>query len=236
MKVSEINSKTNFKAIKLTRKESNKIGIFTREYRSLGNLEARAKIVDIFTPHIEKEAKAKVEENNNLSIKDYSQNLHLKLLEKIETVNLNFHPVTELINNLNSYNPQKDDYFTLSENKSIEELTPEEEYTISNKEQSTLNEKMHQVVSICLYRDENRRMILHDFLDDYTEKELARKYNLYKNTIREKIEQGIYRIKTTEQNGRSEIIYKRTDNFGCKSYFVRGVYKGVVSSILNESY
>lgn len=133
MKVTSQNYITNFKAIKLTRPESKKVKELVHAYRNMENFEAKSQIIDIFTPHIENEARRKAEENVNLSIKDYTQNLHLKLLEKIETVSLQYHPVPDIISTLNEYKIQNDDYIVLENNKSLEVLSPEEEYIISDK-------------------------------------------------------------------------------------------------------
>lgn len=214
MKVTEINSKTSFKAIKLTRQESNKVGEYFRVYRNLGNLEARSKIVDIFTPHIEKEAKTMAEEDINLSVKDYAQNLYLRLLEKIETINLKFHPVTELTNNLNNYRPQKEDYITILENKSIEELTPEEQYIISNKDQSTLKEKMHQIIEETPNLRERSKNIVQDYLDGYSYKVLCKKYELTTARVHYIIDEEMRKIRCIalcDRNSDKDYIYLTLD-------------------------
>ena len=204
MKITEINSKTNFEAIKLTRPESNKIGELVRAYRNVGNLEAKAKIVDIFAPHIEKEAKTKTEENVNLNMKDYAQNLYLKLLEKIETVSLEFHPVAELTNNLNNYKPKKDDYITIAENKSIEELTPAEVDCLSVDDLPSLKARMHSIVSETSSAGLRPKSIVHDYLDGYTHKELGEKYALTSDRIRNIIESFTRKVRIEKDSSYNE--------------------------------
>ena len=204
MKISEINNKTNFKAIKLTHSESKKVGELIRTYRSKGNLETKAQIVDIFTPHIEKEARTMAEENVNLSVKDYAQNLNLRLLEKMETISLKFHPVTELTNNLNNYKPQEDDYITISENKSIEDLTPIEELYLSVDDLPVLKDRMHSIVSETPYIALRSKSIVHDYLDGYTHKDLGEKYALTSDRIRNIIESFARKIRIADNSSEDQ--------------------------------
>lgn len=227
MKITSQNNTTNFKAIKLTLPESKKAANLVRNYRNTGDIKAKTQIVDIFTPHIEKEAKEKAEENNNLSMKDYAQNLHLKLLEKIETVNLKYHPVPYIVDRLNEYKSGKDDFFVLAENKSIEELTPEEEYIISDKGQPSLKEKMHTVVSTFIEGKRNKA-ILNDYIDRYSTKELGQKYSLTPNRCQQIIDKYSrilhYKEKRVESSWPNGIFVYKEFNTGRIGSFLEDSY------------
>ena len=234
MQVTSLNNTTSFKAIKLSRTEANKVGSLVRAYRNIENIEAKSQIVDIFIPHIEKEARRKAEENVNLSIKDYAQNLHLKLLEKIETVSLQFHPVPDILSTLNEYKIQNDDCIVLENNKSLEVLSPEEEYIISDKGQATLKEKMHAIV-LHFIKNKRSKEMLDDYIDGYTKEELAQKYSLTKSRIMQIIEKNAKILYHTENVGRYFVTIEKIDGKFEPKWSFKQYRTGRIGSFLEDT-
>lgn len=101
MEIQKINNSPNFQAIKLTSKEGRKISEIVREYRKSPNPKLQEQLVDIFTPHIEKEA----EKYDGILREDFKQDLYMSLLENMGKVDVKYQPSNNLVGKLNEVAP-----------------------------------------------------------------------------------------------------------------------------------
>ena len=113
--------------VKLSANEVKKFGKVVQDYAKSRNPELRAKIVDIFAPHIErKAAAAALNSGGRISAVDYAQNLYLNLLENLDNaVKKNKYVANALSKSLNEFKPQKDDLIRIN-CRNIDELNPKE--------------------------------------------------------------------------------------------------------------
>lgn len=117
MKIQKINNSPTFKAIELSTKEGRKVAGIIREYRKQANPTLKEQLVDIFAPHIEKEA----QRHEGILKEDFKQDMYLCLFDNIDKVDLTYHPSANLVRRINEVTTQ-DCYATMGY-KSIEELS-----------------------------------------------------------------------------------------------------------------
>lgn len=208
MEVVNNKNRVNFKAIQLTSKEACRVGRALRQYKLGSNQEIKKQILDIFIPHIKKEVALATQKQEHLSIPDYTQKLYLKLFESIENITKNKNFSTgELVRQLNEVQPKEDDFVTMG-HKSLEELSPDEEFLTCKQESQTLHQKMHKIFSKKLKRIPLRnREISLEFLDGVPVSEIAERMNLTRETIYQIIAKNASTIRYVNKKG--EFIARR---------------------------
>ena len=117
MVIQRTNNSPSFQAIQLSTKESRKAAQILRKYKHQQDPKLKEQLVDIFTPHFEKEA----ELHEGVLKQDFIQDLFVKLFESLDKVNIKFSPCSNLVSKLNAFEPTPANFLT--NHQSIETLT-----------------------------------------------------------------------------------------------------------------
>ena len=125
--------------------------------------------------------------------------------------------------------------FILENNKSLESLTPEEEFFVSHKEQSSLKEKIHTIVSHFI-KNERSKGILNDYIDGYTKEELGQKYSLTPNRCVQIIEKNAKFIRLNEKDIERTRTTETVDGNIKHIFKYREFNSGRVGSWLEDTY
>lgn len=217
MKISRNANNVNFEAIKLTRPEAKRVGQIMRQYKSNSNQELQ-QILDIFTPHIEKEVASTAKKQDNLSIQDYTQKLYLKLFEGLERHHNKHHPTGRLVDDLNEVKPEPDDFLTMG-HKSFNDLTPEEEFAIRETNDPSLYHKMREaIISTDQFTPRYQKIAL-SYLDGYSYNEIGEEVYLKKDRVQQIISTVASRIDLINKKGSKNFLFvDSTGNvrLGCK--------------------
>ena len=185
MQSQRINNSPSFQAIQLSAKEGRKVANIIRKYKKEPRPEIKEQLLDVFEPHIKKEA----ELYDGIIKEDFKQDMYLCLFENLEKVNLKYHPSSNLVNKLNEVKPV-DSYATLGL-KSIETLTKAEAESLSHEEELLRMHDAKNIVEKSLITTPRLKEILTAGLEGENPREIGKRLFLTSDRVKQLQEKGI---------------------------------------------
>lgn len=208
MKINNIENSTNFKQIKLSRKDALKTGRLILEHRKCPNPQRNHNLLlDIFLPYIEKEAD--LIDNTIFSVKDFKQDLCISLIEKFDKLKEKNHPVSALVQQLNSVRPDESAKITISDSL-LDDLSETEKKVVAYKSahEKPLILKIKDLISTTNSLSEREKGILDKYLDCRTNDEISKSYGMTTERIRQILKKSIHKIKL-KHNKKYRIEYEK---------------------------
>lgn len=208
MKINIIENTTNFKKIKLSRKDASVVGRLISEYQKNNNPNVVAEVVDIFKPYIEKESNLVYK--NFISKSDCQQDLYLILIEKFRKLREKTHPVVSLVNYFNN---------NIQKNISSKQILPHKpiEHYIDKKEISVLSDFDKEISNLEIVKSliaktnslsRKEETVLNKFLDSENYSEIAKCYGFSNARILQILKDCVHKIKMVH-NKEYRLEYER---------------------------
>lgn len=192
MKINQTNNTLNFEAIKLPRKEANKIGMLMRNYSASPSKELSTQILDIFTPYLRDEAALKA--GNKYSAADFLQEMYIKILESLKTLGSEDRSVTRLIQRLDFMTPGQDELISTAD-KQLHELSKKESFAYSYKFMNeTPRDRIVELMQITKGINQKIATILNKYMDGYSIEEIADILCITPNRARDIKNKGITKM------------------------------------------
>ena len=185
MEIQKINNSPSFQAIKLTTKEGRKVAGIIRDYRKQPSQKLKEQLLDIFEPHIKKEA----ESHSGIIQDDFRQNMYLELFDSLETVDIKHHPSAEITNRLNEVVPTIDDQATLG-HISFEDLTTAEKESLGYQEELLEMYDAKNRVKKSALPSESKEIIM-EKLSGLSDAEIATNHKVCMATIHARIKDSL---------------------------------------------
>ena len=195
MIVDKIEYSPSFGQIKLTRKETIKVNNLLNDYRKGKTDGIFEQLTDIFTPHLEKEAKNKT--NGEYIEKDFLQELHIRLFEIFSKFTDKTHPAYTIVKRLNKINPSKNEAATLPKHIPLEQLSKEDEeaHTVNMLFASETAKGRAKIVTETSQLTQRERQILEEHLYGKKFQDIADTYDLTRDRIKQIHDKVILQIK-----------------------------------------
>lgn len=186
----------SFKQIKLTTKEGRIVSNLYRQYKSGKSKTAMAEVVDIFTPHIEKEVESL--KLSMLDAQDTKQNIFLKLIETFTFNRLNSHPSFNIVEILNKA-IETEKHTKFPKKLSFDKLTQKERSSLIFENGLEMAKAETEYVANLIQKtsqlSEREKSILQDFRNDIPSYITAEEFKLTSSRIREIQKTCIHKIK-----------------------------------------
>ena len=186
----------NFESIKLKRNEAVKVKKLIQQYKMEKSPVVFNDLIDVFTPHIEKESTKLAGKSHDP--KDVAQDLYLNLIELFTKSNEQHHPVTTLVSKLNTESANKYQSKKVA-HKEISQLTPEENMKLSYRHEldcpETEKEQVDRLINTTETLHERDRVFLDRYRRGDDKKTIAHNYGLIPESVRNVLNDCVRKMK-----------------------------------------
>ena len=194
-----------FKQIKLSKGKARIVNKLQKQYRINKSEDILSEVVNLFSPHIEKEAE--LIDKSRYSVQDHKQNMFLKLIEtfsKIKVVNDPSYYIIESLNSLKPHNTLIKQFPKSCPVNKLKSLKVDDRYDFGE----TPEELVQKLVKTTPDLKERESVILQRYINGESSSDLGKKFGITSKRVNQIVRKCIHKIKM-QHNSKYRIEYEK---------------------------